>query len=465
MDDLDLDVDHYSIEDLTKMLDIKELTKLSVIQATEIVIKRYEKNKDLVDFFTKVQERLLEEVHPIDEPPVVTTFQSDVKRGTINPDLKNTVTRFINIDSSCRMLIEHQNLSSDSFDFELTETLLNVVSMALYSVEIPYAWFNNTFSKGTTGVVVCHTIVGEGLTTETIRTPVEIPEGNYSTNGLPAAVAAAITDATDLSCVSYVNPTTGIATFELTIKPVDPPVVPARDTSLDVVQLLWFDVSYSTRILVNSRYNSNLGWMLGFRSPLTTFALIDGKYIAIPISPVDSYGTKYILMSLNDYKPNRINRSLLCVNTFPKINLQTPSYFNASVPQVRTTPVQVNALESNPRQLTAKQVHTINAIAGQQSLNRRFNSHLGSDTFAKIPFKKTSDWNKYENGVTTLIDNGPGRLFVDLSGPLQLQMREYFGPVDIAQLSVSLYDDKGHSLDLNGFDWSCTLMVKCIYQY
>ena len=173
MDDLDLDLDHYSIEDLTEMLDIKDITRRSVIQATEIVIKRYEKNKDLVKFFTKVQDRLLAEVHPIEEP-IVATFQSDVKRGTINPDLKNTVTRFINIDSSCRMLIEHQNLSSDSFDFELTETLLNVVSMALYSVEIPYAWFNNTASKGTTGLVVCHTMVRDGLTTETVRTPVQI---------------------------------------------------------------------------------------------------------------------------------------------------------------------------------------------------------------------------------------------------------------------------------------------------
>ena len=456
MDNLDLDLNHYSIEDLTEMLGIKDITQESVIQATELVIQRYGKNKDLVDFFTKVQERLLAQVHPTEEP-VATTFQSEIKRGTINPDLKNTVTRFINIDSSCRTLIDNQNLSSDSFDFELTETLLNVVSMALYSVEIPYAWFNNTASKGTIGFVVCHTMVG-GLTTETIRTPVRIPEGNYSTNGLPAAVAEAISLVTELDCTATVNPNTGIATLELTFKATD------RDTSSDIVQLLWFDVSYRTDILVNSRYNSNLGWMLGFRSPLTTCTFNGTKYTAVPLSPVDANGTKYIIMSLNDYKTNRINRSLLSVNTFPDIPCQTPSYFNASVPQVRVTPTQVNALESNPRQLTAKQLYTINAIAGQQSVNRRFITHLGSDTFAKIPFKKT-DWNKYENGQTTVIENGPARLFVDGGGPLQLQMREYFGPVDITQLSISLYDDKGHSLDLNGFDWSCTVMVKCAYQY
>ena len=441
---MDLDVDHYTTEDLTQLLDIRDLTREAVLQSTNAVIQRHEKNKDLVTFFTQVQERLLAEVHPIDEP-VTTTFQTEVKRGILNPDLKNTVTRFINIDSSCRMLIENQNLSSDSFDFEITETMLNVVSMSLYSVEIPQSWFNNTRSKGTTGFILCQTNTTDTVTT---RTPLTIPEGNYSTQGLPAAVAVAINGA-GVGCSFTVHPNTGIVTFTIT----------GNDN--EIVQLLWFDVSYSEEVLANSRYNSNLGWMLGFRSPLTTFI----QNTARATSPVDANGTKYIIMSLNDYKTNRINRSLLSVNTFPNVPLQTPSYFNASVPQVRVTPTQVNALESNPRQLTSKQLYTINSIANQSSVNRRFVAHLKSDTFAKIPFKKV-DWNKYDTDTgTTMIDNAPARLFVDGGGPLQLQMREYFGPVDITQLSISLFDDKGHSLDLNGMDWSCTLMVKCLYQY
>lgn len=443
---MDFDVDHYTTEDLTQLLDIQDLTHEAVIQATDIVLQRFEKNKDLVQFFTQVKKRLLDEVHP--DEPVTTTFQTEVKRGILNPDLKNTVTRFINIDSSCRMLIENQNLSSDSFDFEITETMLNVVSMSLYSVEIPQSWFNNTRSKGTTGFILCRTSVADE--TVTTRTPLTIPEGNYSTNGLPAAVADAIS-ATGLMCTTTVHPNTGIATFTI-------------NGTTDIIQLLWFDVSYSVDVLTNSRYNSNLGWMLGFRSPLTTFVQESGVNTARALSPVDANGTKYIIMSLNDYKTNRINRSLLSVNTFPNVPLQTPSYFNASVPQVRVTPTQVNALESNPRQLTSKQLFTINAIANQSSVNRRFIAHLRSDTFAKIPFKKV-DWNKYDDNGTTMIDNAPARLFVDGGGPLQLQMREYFGPVDITQLSISLYDDKGHSLDLNGMDWSCTLMVKCLYQY
>ena len=44
-------------------------------------------------------------------------------------------------------------------------------------------------------------------------------------------------------------------------------------------------------------------------------------------------------------------------------------------------------------------------------------------------------------------------------------MREYFGPVDLVNLYVALYDDKGNILGLNGMEWSCSLTVKCIYQY
>jgi hypothetical protein len=456
--EMDLDVDNYSIEDLTQLLDINVLTRRAILQATDEQLQKHEKNKDLVLFFTQARERLLES---LDEEAVATTFQSDVKRGNINPDLKNTVTRFINIDSSCRTFIDNQNLSSDSFDFELTESLLNVVSMALYSVEIPQSWFNNSTSKGTNSVVVCITSVGNGtIESSTIRHTVLIREGNYSTAGLPAAVATAIQSATGLVTTVTLDPNTGIAEFQITAENVT-----------DIIQLIWFDVAFSTKELLNSRYNANLGWMLGFRSPVTTCDIVTNgsgdntvERRAVPVSPVDANGTKYIIMSLNDYKTNRINRSLLSVNTFPIIPIQTPSYFNASIPQVRVSPTQVNAIESNPRQLTEKQLYTINAIAEQQTLNRRFITHVGSDTFAKIPLKKT-DWNKYENGTSVLIDNGPSRLFVDAGGPLQLQMREYFGPVDITQMSISLYDDKGHSLELNGLDWSCTLMVKCIYQY
>ena len=43
--------------------------------------------------------------------------------------------------------------------------------------------------------------------------------------------------------------------------------------------------------------------------------------------------------------------------------------------------------------------------------------------------------------------------------------REYFGPVTLKTLRVSLLNDKGYVLDLNGADWSLNLSVERLYQY
>jgi len=41
--------------------------------------------------------------------------------------------------------------------------------------------------------------------------------------------------------------------------------------------------------------------------------------------------------------------------------------------------------------------------------------------------------------------------------------REYFGPVDIQRLTISIYDEYGRIVDLNGIDWSILLEFDCIY--
>ena len=41
--------------------------------------------------------------------------------------------------------------------------------------------------------------------------------------------------------------------------------------------------------------------------------------------------------------------------------------------------------------------------------------------------------------------------------------REYFGPVDIQRMRITLIDDFGRVLDLNNMDWSFALMFECVY--
>jgi hypothetical protein len=41
--------------------------------------------------------------------------------------------------------------------------------------------------------------------------------------------------------------------------------------------------------------------------------------------------------------------------------------------------------------------------------------------------------------------------------------RRFFGPVNIQKLKITLYDDLGFILDLNGMDWAIELAFECVY--
>jgi len=445
---MDLDISHYTTEDMLDLLELEIVNKETIEAAISQETEKHRRDKPLVAFLEEVQSKLLETLP--DEP--TSTFQSEVKRGTMNPDLKNTLTRIINIDSACRVNLVPENYSSDHFTFELTEPLLNVVSMALYSVEIPQSWYSTESRKGTATFIFCRTTIIDANHATTTRTPMHLKNGNYTNISLPIAFIDTINNILPNFASLEYDAVNGLLTVTF-------------DTT-DTIQIIWFDDTFAEPEMAATRYNSSLGWMLGFRTPVTTCTLTeDGTAVRMGTrSLVDANGTKYIVLSLNDYKTNRLNRSIVSVNTVPKIPVSQPSYFNESVPQYRISPTRVHVIPSDPRNLTAKQIYTINSINDQVSVNQRAITYDGSDTFAKIPFKKT-DWNKYIDGEIVTIENGPCKLFVDASGPLQLQMREYFGPVNITTMTIGLYDDKGNVLGLNGMDWSCTLLVKCLYQY
>jgi hypothetical protein len=146
-----------------------------------------------------------------------------------------------------------------------------------------------------------------------------------------------------------------------------------------------------------------------------------------------------------------------------------PSYYNKSLSQIQISPTNINVLPTLPRQLTEKQIYTINSISNTRTSTLKAGRLVppdDSDIMAKIPIKNLSDWGSLDkDGKYTIIDNGPGKLIVEFSGPLQLSTREYFGPVTLRNIQVALYDDKGNSLGLNGVDWSFTIIAKSIYQY
>ena len=43
--------------------------------------------------------------------------------------------------------------------------------------------------------------------------------------------------------------------------------------------------------------------------------------------------------------------------------------------------------------------------------------------------------------------------------------RKYNGPIDIDKMEIKLLDDRGNLLNLNGAEWSMTLISTHLYQY
>jgi hypothetical protein len=106
-----------------------------------------------------------------------------------------------------------------------------------------------------------------------------------------------------------------------------------------------------------------------------------------------------------------------------------------------------------PRKLTQAQVYSINQILDSRrtSYKYRTTGPTTTDVFAIIPIKKTL--------------NESGDMIIDLGSTLMYNTRTYFGPVNISRMRVSLQDDKGNVLNLNGSDWSMTIVAETLYQY
>jgi hypothetical protein len=482
MEEFDLNIDNYTIPDLLSIMDQDVPTIESINYFINDKLSQYKDNDELIEFFNQMKEKLLDHLNDqntstsTNNETTIKSFNTEVKKGTINPDITNTIQRVINIDSFYKETIEINNQNTDNYTIRLTEPLHGVLSLTLMSIELPYSWYTFTSAKGTTGLVISTLDLNDNVVTF----EESIPDGNYTNLSLLAAVELLLN--TKLSSILNADSQTytiwwkfqqDAVTGLLNIIPKANVVNGTSSFFPNDIKLLWFDVSYDVPVLINSSINSNLGWLLGFRFESTLLyksELNNDPITIIAPSLMNTNGTKYIIMKLNDYKSNRINNGLITNNNNTNELIQLPSYLSANIQQSKYTYNKhiVKTFPNAPRQLTAKQLFTINSISEHNisSITKvRIIPVNDSDIFAKIPLKQGPNWSSYSNNTNSINNNGPGNMFIEYSGPLQKNVRDYFGPVNISMLSVSLYDDKGNLLGLNGMDWSFTLNAKCLYSY
>jgi hypothetical protein len=442
---------------------------------------------------------------PMKQEQIATTdtFSLPVKQDSLNPNLKNTYTRLINLDSQFRQYTNGTNSTATDYTLDLSDTLKNALRIKLYSYQIPFSWYIIDSAYGNN----CFWIVDPSSNN---AIPIVVPPGNYNQSGFQSQLNTSFQNA------GFSTPSVG-APYNL---PANNPVY--YNSNNGIIALFLYDGSYNdpagifqsftitsdtsivfydfTGILqcgvkckssINHYFNNTLGWLMGYKLP---YISIDpsGNFAS---SILDLNGPKYLILTLDDFNQNHVNNSLVSISQYSNV-LKIPSYYSPDLPYTCLSPEQqqnnlaslVNqvvvqsvidnqtpnaqnglliagkyeddytstqlVLPSAPRTLTQAQIYTINEINKNKNnlTNYLTKAPTTSDILAIVPIKTS---------VTLPV----GSLLVEYSGPLQDNHRNYFGPVNIERMAVKLLDDKGNILNLNGNDWCFTLVCECLYQY
>jgi hypothetical protein len=415
------------------------------------------------------------------------TYNLPVKQDSLNPNLKNTINRFVNLDSQFRQYTSGVDSTSTDYTLDLSDTLKNTLSLSLYSYQIPFSWYVIDTAYGNT----CFWIVD---TSSNTAISVSVPPGNYTQTAFKDQLNTSFVQAgftfpprttpyvLPANNPVYYNSNNGKITLFLMDGSFNDPagILPSFTINTTTV-VVFYDFTGVLQCEVtcksnnNHYFNNTLGWIMGYRLP---YINVDPSGNIAP-AILDLNGTKYLILVLDDYNQNHVNNSIVSITQLSN-KLKIPSYYSPDLPYTCINPGQSNLnqllpsqnglliagkfendysktqimLPSAPRTLTNAQLYTINEINRNNNNLTNYISRAptSSDTLAIIPVKTSV-------GVPT------GSLIVEFSGSLQSSSRVYFGPVNIERMAVKLLDDKGNVLNLNGNDWCFTLVAECLYQY
>ena len=515
---IDTNINNYTYPELLIILDLDDPTDTGlIIKETNAYIEKYtrERNDRMIIFFNEIQEKLLDyakqlktsgedaEYGPtqkqttewlknIESLPqsnkvqtekitdrfqkigvysnnhlpmnretlgVNNTYQLPVAQdGKLNPTLKNTTQRLIVLDSFFRQESSGPSISTD-YTLDLSDHLTDVLSLRLWSIEVPLTYYVIDVNYGNTCFWVSD---ASGGVINNI--PISIPSGNY----IPGTLVTALNDAFTAAGFIFTSPVIPVSynssNYKITMKlnggTYTPPVgstTTAFTIKPTTTRLIFFDPTITLQCEITCvqhglYLNQTLGWLMGYHVSTGTIPVeVAGN---TGDSVLDLNGPRYFILALDDYNQNHLNNGLVSI-TEPSKVVKLPSYYSPDQPYI-CEPSQFGQVaqltQSSPRTLTQSQLYTINEILKNNvnNMELRAKAPTTTDVFAVIPIKQS------QNG---------GTLYVDFSGQLQDNRRTYFGPVDIDRMRIRLLNDKGHVVNLNGADWAITIISENLYQY
>jgi hypothetical protein len=435
MENLDLDINNYTVNDLETFFKLKRRTKYTV---ADIELKEYEireqllnsghidkrLKRDLISFLDSAKTQLIavkckdERTQPTSIPSnhrldtvnlprpdnqdvsreqnlvkrptteYIYTSHSDFLPGRINPINTRVITKCVNIDTRFRESIN--TTQSSDFTVQLTTKFNKVVSMELSALEMPLTFYGISASNGNNFLYLKVEYVDSICPDKHVYAEqvFVIPDGNYNPNDFidkinntlcPIDVNGKMLDPTVI--FSYIRlsldlTSDGSGSGRVTIGPVGCKTLSINKITLDFTRNI---DGFPDTVDISRK----IGWNLGFLKPK-----YEGEFFYLADSIIEPKNNRYIYLSVDDFNKNSNNPFV--------------SIFNQSI--------------------------------------------LNDDILARISIKG-SHFNMLLDNEMTIVS----------------EPRIYFGPVDIQRLRIRVYDEHGRILQMNNTNFSFCLTIKLMY--
>lgn len=433
MDQLDLNIDNYSITDLQNFFKFPLKSKITIsdVELKEATIREQllssghidkKLKRDLIEFLSRAKEVLIAakcekpkqpttipKNYRLDEsdfpasriPPsreselivrpetqFIYTQDSDFLPGNMNPLKTRVISKCLTIDT--RFRDNFYTTSSTDFTFQMPLKLSKVVSMQMSSFEIPVSFYGISSHYGNNFLYLRITYQNPGYDDEPIQEEkiFIVPDGNYNAQDfidlLNNLICPKNLDGSPLNpnnMFSYV-----IFVLDITESGSGTGKVTLRTTGVMECKLISVAMDFTRDIngnVDNVDISSKIGWNLGF-----TKKIYENSKHYVADTLIEPATIRYIYLAIDDFN-NSVNNHFITA-------------FNKSI--------------------------------------------LNPNIIARISIKGTY--------FSLLMEN-------DLN--IITEPRKYFGPVDIQRLRVRLFDDHGRILDMNNANYSFCLIFKMLY--
>jgi hypothetical protein len=419
MENLDLNIENYTKEDLEAFLnlkqayDIEELNRnIGVIRGKLSSYEDYVKGPvfdflDKASYYLKSTMNIPDRIgtttagshHNVQYQPVVpavNTYSYDYPTGKVNPVERSTITKIICIDSLFRE--NYLNTNANHFVCNLPTPQNNVIELKVVSLELTNMWYMfSTARKNNYFSISLYNIIGQADTTQKVI----IPDGNYLSS-----------DFVNVMNNLFINIGNGLQylTFDIS-NYTSKCIIRARNLNDTPSSSLYnsSDPDYSPNFYFKVDFNNgeslnrSAGWILGFRR---LFYEVKKENVLVDnFNQPSIISYNYYLASESTYGNNIDNYIFLVVEDYNK-----------------------------------------NFITDAISSTTDFTSYIGNNILGKIPIST--------NSQTILFNNASDKIF---------KTRQYLGPVYLKKLQISLVDRFGDYLDIQDTNYSISIELTILY--